>query len=151
MVKKTVKYVDYNGVERSEDLYFNLTQLQATELALELPEDINDEINSANSGADVNDAAAKIMEKLGNKGIMNFIKLLVLRSYGKRGEDGKSFIKSEELSTEFSHTIAFSNLMMELISDDKAASEFINGVIPSGLNTKTQNVTPTNVTNIAAR
>ena len=32
MIKKTVKYEDFNGVERSEDLYFNLTKTELQNL-----------------------------------------------------------------------------------------------------------------------
>ena len=33
MLKKTVNYEDFDGNKRTEDLYFNLTKLEATEFA----------------------------------------------------------------------------------------------------------------------
>ena len=70
---------------------------------------------------------------MGSRGIIKFIKELVLRSYGVKSEDGRRFIKSKELSEEFSQTIAYDMFMSELMSDDNAASNFVNGLIPASM------------------
>ena len=67
---------------------------------------------------------------------ISFIKEIVLKSYGVKSTDGRRFIKSEELSTEFSQTPAFSAVMMRLMTDDTEAASFINGVIPAELAAK---------------
>lgn len=133
MLKKTVNYEDFDGNKRTEDLYFNLTKLEATEFALDLPDEITDEVAKEGASAANMEAATRIVQKLGGKGIIDYIRKLVLKSYGVKSEDGKRFIKSEEISTEFSQTMAFDNLMMELLTDDNAASNFITAVIPSDL------------------
>lgn len=133
MLKKTVNYEDFDGNKRTEDLYFNLTKLEATEFALDLPDEITDEVAKEGASAANMEAATRIVQKLGGKGIIDYIRKLVLKSYGIKSEDGKRFIKSEEISTEFSQTMAFDNLMMELLTDDNAASNFITAVIPSDL------------------
>lgn len=133
MLKKTVNYEDFDGNKRTEDLYFNLTKLEATEFALDLPDAITDEVAKEGASAANMEAATRIVQKLGGKGIIDYIRKLVLKSYGVKSEDGKRFIKSEEISTEFSQTMAFDNLMMELLTDDNAASNFITAVIPSDL------------------
>ena len=133
MIKKTVNYEDFDGNKRTEDLYFNLTKLEATEFALDLPDEITDEVAKEGASAANMEAATRIVQKLGGKGIIDYIRKLVLKSYGVKSEDGKRFIKSEEISTEFSQTMAFDNLMMELLTDDNAASNFITAVIPSDL------------------
>ena len=133
MLKKTVNYEDFDGNKRTEDLYFNLTKLEATEFALDLPDEITDEVVKEGASAANMEAATRIVQKLGGKGIIDYIRKLVLKSYGIKSEDGKRFIKSEEISTEFSQTMAFDNLMMELLTDDNAASNFIPVVIPSDL------------------
>ena len=133
MLKKTVNYEDFDGNKRTEDLYFNLTKLEATEFALDLPDEITDEVVKEGASAANMEAATRIVQKLGGKGIIDYIRKLVLKSYGIKSEDGKRFIKSEEISTEFSQTMAFDNLMMELLTDDNAASNFITAVIPSDL------------------
>lgn len=133
MLKKTVNYEDFDGNQRTEDLYFNLTKLEATEFALDLPDEITDEVAKEGASAANMEAATRIVQKLGGKGIIDYIRKLVLKSYGVKSEDGKRFIKSEEISTEFSQTMAFDNLMMELLTDDNAASNFITAIIPADL------------------
>lgn len=133
MIKKTVNYEDFNGNNRTEDLYFNLTKFEATEFALDLPDDITNEVTKEGADATNMESVSRIVQKLGGKGIIDFIRKLVLKSYGIKSEDGRRFEKSEKISTEFSQTMAFDNLMMELLTDDDEAAKFINGVIPADL------------------
>ena len=133
MIKKPVTYEDFDGNQRTEDLYFNLTKFEATEFALDLPNEITSEVEKEGADAANMESVSRIVQKLGGKGIIDFIRKLVLKSYGIKSEDGRRFEKSEKISTEFSQTMAFDNLMMELLTDDDAASKFINGVIPSDL------------------
>ena len=62
--------------------------------------------------------------------IIKVFKELVLKAYGEKSPDGKRFIKSDELSTAFAQTEAYSELFMKLATDDKAAADFVNGIIP---------------------
>ena len=117
MYKKTITYPDYNGEEIKEDFYFNLTKL---EMQLEKEGGL----------------AEKIQAIVDSKNVPELIKIfkeLILRSYGKKSDDGKRFIKSPELSREFTQTEAYSELFMELATDSDAASAFINGIIPANL------------------
>lgn len=131
MLKKTVTYEDFNGNSRTEELRFNLTQTELVELAMELPDGVSDAVGDDPSKVDQETAARKLMETLGGKGVFEFIKKLLLKSYGVMSADGRRFDKSEELTKEFSQTLAFDTIMMDLMSDDIAAAEFVNGVIPS--------------------
>ena len=142
MLKKTVNYEDFDGNKRTEDLYFNLTKLEATEFALDLPDEITDEVVKEGASAANMEAATRIVQKLGGKGIIDYIRKLVLKSYGIKSEDGKRFIKSEEISTAFSQTEAYSNLFMELASDADAASTFVNGIVPQVEESKAMPVAP---------
>lgn len=135
MITRTVTYTDYDGNTRKEKLYFNLTQFEATEIAVELPDGVTEELKNED-GDDRTTVAVHLIEKLGNKGVMDFIKKIVLKSYGVKSPDGRRFIKSEELTTEFTQTPAFSEFMIKLMTDDNEASSFINGVIPAELATK---------------
>lgn len=130
MITRTIEYTDYDGNKRKEKYYFNLTQFEATEIAMEMPDGVIEEIEE---GEEQRVTAMHLTEKLGKKGVLDFIKNIVLKSYGVKSPDGKRFIKSEELSTEFSQTPAFSSFMMRLMTDDTEASKFINGVIPAEL------------------
>ena len=129
MLVKTITYNDYDNNERTETLYFNMNKMELTEFAADLPDDVFKNVSGVKSIQDV----AKVADKMGSRGIIKFIKELVLRSYGVKSEDGRRFIKSKELSEEFSQTIAYDMFMSELMSDDNAASNFVNGLIPASM------------------
>lgn len=118
MLKLTRTYTDYNGVSRTEDFYFNLTKAEILEMELGTSGGFVEMIQSI---VDANDAPA----------IINVFKKLILKAYGIKSPDGKRFIKSEEISKEFSETEAYNDLFMELATDAEAASNFVNGVVPA--------------------
>ena len=120
MLKKTITYTDYNGVERKEDFYFNLSKAEIMEM----------ELGTAGGFAEM---IQKIIDAQDGPTIVKIFKDLVLKAYGEKSADGKRFIKSEELSKEFEQTEAYSNLFMELATDANAASDFVNGIIPAGI------------------
>ena len=120
MLKKTITYTDYNGVERTEDFYFNLSKAELMEMEL-----------STTGG--LADMITKIVAAQDAPSIIKIFKDLILKSYCEKSPDGKRLIKSEELSTAFSQTEAYSNLFMELATDSDAASKFVNGMIPNDL------------------
>lgn len=118
MLRKTVSYTDYNGVERTEDFYFNLSKAELTEMEL-----------STTGGLTV--MLQKIVNAKDTPSIIKVFKDLLLRSYGEKSDDGRRFIKSKEISEAFEQTEAYSILFMELATDDQAAAAFINAIIPS--------------------
>lgn len=117
MLKKTITYEDFNGVERKEDFYFNLSKAEIMEMQF-----------GTVGGLDV--MLKKIIDAKDVKSIMDTFKMLILKAYGIKSDDGRRFIKSEEIAKEFEQTEAYSILYMELASDDNAAAEFVNGIIP---------------------
>jgi hypothetical protein len=117
MYKKTHTYKDYNGVERTEDFYFNLTKAEVAEMEMSTAGGFAEQIKRI---VDAQDAPT----------IIKVFKDLVLKAYGQKSPDGRRFIKSEELANEFAQTEAYSDIFMELATDDKAAAEFINGIMP---------------------
>lgn len=123
MLKKNIKYVDFNGVERSEDFYFNLTTADLTEMQLGV------------SGG-LTGLVAQITNTQDGPEIMRIFKDIILNSYGMKSLDGKRFIKTPQLSEEFSQTEAYSQLFMELATNDKAAAAFINGIVPANISTE---------------
>lgn len=133
MLKKTVNYTDYNGEKRTEDVYFNLNELEVVELALDLPDELTDGVSENTSEQAV---VAQMLEKLGRKGIIEFIKSLMKKSYGVKSEDGRSFVKTEKMAEEFTHTAVYSAIIMELMTNDVAAANFVNAIIPADLAAK---------------
>ena len=128
MLKKTIKYTDYNEVERTEDFYFNLSKPEIMEMQMGSVESLSDQIT-------------KVINAKAAPAIMQIFKKLVLTAYGEKSADGKHFEKSDKLSTSFSQTEAYSNLYMELATDATAAEDFVKGILPSDLNT-IQKATP---------
>lgn len=130
MHKQTITYIDFDGNERTEDAYFNLTKSEMIEFALDLPDGVSDTVDKDPANMDTDKAASKIASMLGKKGVFNFIKDLILKSYGIKKEDGRRFEKSEQIRTEFSQTMAFEAIMDEFMSNDVAAANFVKAVIP---------------------
>ena len=122
MLKKTITYTDYNGVERTEDFYFNLTKAELMEM----------EIGTTGGMADM---IKRIIDAKDAPAIIKIFKELVLKAYGEKSADGKRFVKSEEISNGFAQTEAYSQLFMELSTDADAASKFVNGIMPSEAST----------------
>lgn len=121
MLKKTVTYVDYNGVERTEDFYFNLTKAEVAEMEMS-----------------VEGGFSKMLEEIiaskDNVRIVSLFKQMVLKAYGEKSADGRRFVKSEEISKAFSETEAYSEIFMELALNSDQAAAFVNGIMPANLN-----------------
>lgn len=121
MLKKTITYTDYNGTERTEDHYFNLTKAELMEM----------EMSTSGGMAEM---IQRIVSAQDAPAIIKIFKELILKAYGQKSPDGKRFIKNDELREEFSQTEAYSQLFMELATDADAAAKFINGIIPNDIN-----------------
>lgn len=120
MLKKTITYTDYNGVERTEDFYFNLSKAELMEMELSTTGGLAESIKRV---VDAKDAPA----------IIKVFKDLVLKAYGEKTPDGKRFVKSDEIAEAFSQTEAYSILFMELATDADAAAKFVNGIVPADM------------------
>ena len=126
MLKRSITYVDYNDKERTEDFYFNLSNAELTEMEF-----------SHVGGLDK--TIEKIIETKNNKELIILFKDLVLSAYGEKTEDGRRFVKSQEVRDRFAQSEAYSVLFMELATDENKAAEFVNAIVPKG---KTDKVIP---------
>lgn len=120
MLKKTITYTDYDGMERTEDFWFNLSKTELTKLDAELP-------------GGVLGVLRKIIDKKDRKALVDFIETLILRSYGEKTLDGKRFVKNPDMAEEFMQTPAYDELFMSILSDTDSQTSFINGVIPQSM------------------
>ena len=118
MLKKTITYHDYNGVEYTQDFYFNLSKAEIMEMELGTTGGLAEMIQ-------------KIVAAQDAPSIIKVFKDLILKSYGEKSADGKRFVKSDEISTAFSQTEAYSELFMELATNAEAAAAFVNGIVPA--------------------
>lgn len=118
MLKKRIEYVDYDNNKREEDFYFNLNKAEIAEMELSTEGGLKKWIE-------------RIVDTQDMPQLIELFKKLILKSYGEKSADGKRFIKNAQLSEEFSQTEAYSELFMELATDEKAAADFVNGIIPA--------------------
>lgn len=117
MLKKTFTYKDFDGNERTEDFYFDLSQAELMEMELGMTGGMVQKLNKIIAAQD------------GDKIIKTF-KEIILAAYGEKSADGRRFEKSDEISKAFSHTVPYSMLFMELATNDDMASAFVEGIVP---------------------
>ena len=120
MIKITKSYTDYNGNERTEDFWFNLTKAECLEMNL-----------STEGGLDA--YLQKIVDTKDVPKLIKQFKDLVILAYGEKSADGRRFMKNDEIRTAFKETEAYSEIFMELATDAEAATRFINGIVPQDL------------------
>lgn len=117
MLKKTIKYTDYNGEERQEDFYFNLNKAEVMEMELSKNGGLSEYIN-------------RITNAQNNSEIISLFKEVICKAYGEKSLDGKRFIKNQELTDQFVQSEAYVELFMELATNAEAAAAFISGIVP---------------------
>lgn len=138
MLKKTITYTDYNGSERKEDFYFNLSKAEIMEM----------EMGTTGGLAEM---IQRIVAAQDAPAIIKVFKDLILASYGEKSADGKRFVKiavdGHRLADDFAQTEAYSILFMELATDANAASEFVNGIVPADMSAQAAQAGIAKVTN----
>jgi hypothetical protein len=120
MIAKTITYIDYNDVERTEKFYFNLSKAEVMEM----------EMSTSGGLAEM---IQRVVAAQDQPAIIKIFKDLILKAYGVKSPDGRKFVKSEELSLDFAQTEAYSQLFMELATDAEKAAEFVNGIVPADM------------------
>jgi hypothetical protein len=120
MLKRDITYEDFNGDTVTETFYFNISKPELIELDVEYEGGMSGFLQ-------------KIIDSKNGKELVSQFKRIVLLAYGQKSEDGKRFIKNDQLREEFSQTAAYQSLFMELAQDDNAAVVFLKGVLPKDL------------------
>lgn len=117
MLTKAITYTDYDGESRTENFYFNLTKAELAELNL-------------TTDGGLQNLLQRIIDSKNVPEIIKWFKKIILMAYGEKSPDGRRFIKNEKLTEEFVQTEAYSELFIELLNDEKAAADFVNGLLP---------------------
>ena len=117
MYIRTMTYTDYDGNERTETFYFNMSKAECLDMQLIAEGGLENYIQS-------------IINERDNAKLVKFFKDVILKSVGKKSPDGRRFIKSEEYTREFSQTEAYSDLYVELATNTEEAIKFFNNIIP---------------------
>ena len=120
MLKRRIKYTDFDDNEREEDFYFHLTKAEILELQM-------------GEMGGLKKTLEKIIQEQDMPKIVEYFKGIVMKAYGKKSMDGRRFDKSEAITADFTSTEAYSILFMERATDAVASAAFINGIVPSNL------------------
>lgn len=115
MFKKTIKYEDFNGVDREEDFYFHLSKAELIEMA---------------AGGDLQERLERIIATKDNRSIFDEFRRLLRLAAGVRSADGKTFDKSPEAKARLMDSPAFDELVLELCMSANAAMEFVQNLLP---------------------
>ncbi len=135
MLKKEITYTDYDGNERTETHYFNLSKAEMLDMEL------------FTEGGYAN-MLERVMKENDQVALIKLFKELVMKSYGKKSDDGRRFMKSQEILDDFMQSEAFSVFYMELATSSEAAAEFANGIMPADLRAEVEKIAPEGVTDL---
>lgn len=117
MLKETITYTDYNGEERTEDFYFNLNKAEIVNLQMKTEGGLDERL-------------IKIVKAKDTKKIMEYFQDIIKWSYGVKSDDGKRFIKNQEVLDAFIQSPAYEELYLRLATDSEYAEKFVNGIVP---------------------
>ena len=120
MLKKTITFDDLDGNPVTEDFYFNLTAADLAEMEMSREGGLKEHLK-------------KLIETNNGEVIISTFKDIIIKSVGRRSEDGRRFLKSQDITDEFLQTDAYSVMFMELVTDANAAVLFVNAVVPRSL------------------
>ena len=123
MIKKTVTYTDYNGVERTESFYFHFSEAEILDMEMSTEGGFAERVQ-------------RIIDAKNQTELLKVIKQFVYDAYGVKSEDGKRFMKNDEVKAAFIESPAYSEIFMEMLTNDKLAAEFVNGVVPANMKDK---------------
>lgn len=126
MLKQQVTYEDFDGNTQSETLYFNLNRMELISFQKRYgSENMENYIN-------------KLIEEKQIEPMYDLLNDFVLTAYGVKSEDGKRFIKNDQIREEFKQSLAYEALIEDFHDDSRKVLEnFIAGVTAHirGLNT----------------
>lgn len=125
MIKKTVNYLDFDGKDQTEDVYFNISKIELMDHL-----DLADEFGAMHAVLDGDKKELALHEI---KQMLDLIKKLMRIAYGVRSEDGKRFAKSDQIWEEFTQTAVYDAALMSLFENPNEGITFIQGILPSDL------------------
>jgi len=120
LLKKTVKYKDFDGNEREEDLYFHLSKVDIIKLEVSHKGGLKASIEA-------------IMAAEDGETIMKEMEGILKMSYGKKSPDGRKHVKNDEIWEDFVSSNAYEAFFMELVLNADLSAQFIQNVVPADL------------------
>ena len=122
MLKKTITYEGWNGKTRTEDFYFNLTRTECAELEFGL-----------GPGKSLSSSFQTLIDNNDMGVIVATVKKLLLTAYGVKSDDGRRFIKNDEVREAFEQNPAFDQIYMDLATNAEYAADFLTAILPSNV------------------
>lgn len=116
MFKKTIAFKDFNDNQRVQDFYFHMSKAEFLTMAA--------------SGDVFVSRLQRIVASKDNGAIMEEFRAIIKAACGMRSEDGARFLKTPEAQSDLLDSGAFDELLIELCTNENAASEFINQLFP---------------------
>ncbi len=116
MLKKTIKYIDFNGEKREDTVYFNLTEPEVVRLDVEFEGGLETYVSNFDPEVDP-------------EAILTLFERIIQESYGEKSNDGRHFIKDSVKTKRFNQSAAYSALFMELVKNGEIAAEFFNRML----------------------
>ena len=123
MLRKTITYTDYNGTKQEDVCYFNLNKAELGKLQMKMDGKFLDHLQA-------------LMERKRIESLYDFFYNLLLDSYGEKDASGKKFNKSPEIRADFENSIAFSEILMDVISSPENMASFTKGILPADMITE---------------
>ena len=119
MLKKTITYTDFNGVERTEDFYFNLSKTELQEMELSIDGGMSAKLAAIQKANDMRE-------------MRNFFEFIIRKAYGEKSPDGRRLMKEEgKLAQAFIETPAYDILFQDLFTGEHTLTEFLTGIVPA--------------------
>lgn len=117
MLIKTIEYVNYDGNPQKDTCYFNMSKAEIAAMQVRMNGKFIDHLKSLVKGNEI-------------EGLFGYFRDIVLDSYGEKSEDGKRFYKNAKMREDFECSIAFSELLVELLQDPKKVRAFTRAILP---------------------
>ena len=125
MLKKTITYVDYLGTTRTEDLYFNLSKADLSDMQMSVDGGLSAKLES-------------MVKAANNREVYNQFNEIILEAYGELSPDGKYHIKKDpeghRLADRWRQSPSYDAFMDEICQSEASIAEFCRGIVPKNLN-----------------
>jgi hypothetical protein len=124
MIKKTLKFEDFDGNEVTETHYFHMSKKELVDMITQGEVD----------GVSLVTQLEIIIAAEDGAQIISIFTDIIGKAYGQRVEGNASkFHKSDKIRDEFMGSLAYDALLDDLLTNPTSAAEFVNNMVPKDL------------------
>ena len=120
MLKREITFLDLDGNPVTDTFYFHLSKATMIRMESMYPEGLKGYLDAVVA---TNDKAL----------ILATFENLIRQAYGIRHEDNRQFVQSDALSDAFMQTDAYSEFIMDILSDPMKAASFVADIVPADM------------------